>query len=434
MHINFEQIRGNDSFILKNATYYSSDHRFCKGDIAISNNKIKEILPSNSSNGTNVVDTQNLVIFPGLINSHLHPSKELYGGLEPFSSISEILDTVHKNNHLETKELQRLSSSYSILNSVNQGITTLGIFTSRAEIDAEEAKKFNIRAVIHFAQNDQWVGKESSPTASSIDNIINRYLDCVDNYESDLIKVHPATASELTATSDLMKKLHAMAKEQGKRFAMHISEGSSQVDQCISYYGKSGIQILDEMDLLDDSTLLVHAASLSNEDTAILSNKNLNFIHCPVSNSFVGAGRFPFKSLLHNNVGLGTDAAMVNPFNNLPYEAAFSLYFHGESNLDEKVHPNNIIEAITTKGALALGIDNLGSIEEGMIADLCFFNQDNIFVDSQEPSLLFLDTYLKNKPVHVMVNGEFIILNQKFLNFEFEQVRKEFFVNKRLER
>lgn len=434
MYSNFGSNTKSNRMVLKNTIYYSEEHKFCEADIVISGNHIEKILPPNSSMDENGIDAQNLVVFPGLINAHLHPSKEIYGGMEAFCSISEILDKVHKNNHLETPVLQSLASLYSILSSIKQGVTTLGMFTSRAEIDAEQAKKAGIRTVIHFSQNDQWIGKESNPEESSFEKIIQRYLDCSTKYESELIQVHPATASELTATPNLMQELHKLATKQNKKFVMHICEGNSQVEQCIKYYGESGIQLLNRLNLLDSSTLLVHASRLSEQDINILLERQLNFIHCPVSNSFTGAGRFPFKDLLHNNIGLGTDAAMVNPFNSIPYEAAFSLYFHGDSCLDKKVAATDIVDSLTQKSALALGIKNLGTVKEGMLADLCFFSRKNIFIGSQEPSLLFLDTILKNEPIHVMINGKFIIINRDFPEQEFNQIQKNFIMNKRLER
>ncbi|SFX57060.1 5-methylthioadenosine/S-adenosylhomocysteine deaminase [Thermoactinomyces sp. DSM 45891] len=431
MGISMEPNKGMDRITLKNATYYSDQHDFRLADIVIYGNKIEKICQPNSQSSDHVIDAKSLIVLPGLTNGHLHPSKELYGGVKAFSSISEVLDTVHRNNHLETEELQGLSSLYSILHSLRQGITTLGIFTSRAEIDAEQAKKAGVRAVIHFSQNDQWLGRESKPSSSSLEEVIKRYSDCVHTYESDLIKVHPATASELSATPELMKELHKIAFQENKKFVMHICEGKSQVEQCISHYGKSGIQVLDKLHLLDSSTLLVHASTLSDEDLHVLSDKKVNFIHCPVSNSFTGAGRFPFKALIHNKIGLGTDAAMVNPFHKLAFDAAFSLYFHGESNLEEKVDVTDIVDSITKTGASALGLDHVGSVKEGMFADLCFFKRGDVVVESQDPSLLFLDVILSHHPIHVMVNGEFVILNESFLHCDFNLVSDHFLQNKK---
>ncbi|MCW1941687.1 hypothetical protein OMD49_29130 [Bacillus anthracis] len=69
-----------------------------------------------------------------------------------------------------------------------------------------------------------------------------------------------------------------------------------------------------------------------------------------------------------------------------------------------------------------------------MLADLCFFERKNTFVDSQEPPLLFLDTILKNEPVHVMINGNFNMINREFSKHDFNQIEKDFNANKRLER
>ncbi len=417
---------------LKNITYYAKTHEFKKADIRIKNGKISEILPLNSivNNDDAIIDSTDLVIFPGIINAHLHPSKELYLGLADYGGISEILDAVHKNNQLETDQMQQIASLYSIAKNISEGVTALGIFTSRAENDILQINAVGARAIIHFAQNDQWIGKETKPSTISIDNIVHTYLNLAQKYDSEMISIHPATASELSASTDLIKNLYALAKEKHKKFAMHISEGKHQVSQCVEHYGFSGINLLDRVIGLNNNLLLIHATSLSQQDLNLIYKTSVNFVHCPVSNSFTGSGKFPFKKLLAHNIGIGTDAAMVNPFNRLPFDAAFSLYFHGSSDLNDKVSSKEIIESLTIKGATSLGLKNLGTIEEGAYADLCYFDKRNIFTESENPSLVFLEKILTDNPRHVMINGEFIIYDRCFTRFNFMEIENLFMKNR----
>lgn len=420
------------NIILKNITYYTKTHEFKQADIKIENGKIAEISTMYNVNSEElIINAENLVIFPGIINAHLHPSKELYIGSFDHGNISDILDAVHKNNKLETDQIQEISSLYSLSKNLSQGVTTVGIFTSRAENDILQANKIGIRSVIHFAQNDQWIGKETKPDTKSIDGIINKYMHLAHKYDSEIMSIHPATASELSASKELIKTLYLLAKSHNKKFALHINEGNHQVSQCVQYYGYSGISLLNDLIEIDNNLLLIHASSLSQNDLNLINGHTTNFIHCPVSNSFTGSGKFPFKQLLlKNNIGIGTDAAMVNPFNKVSFDAAFSLYFHGESNLADKVSSKDIIDCLTVKGAASLGINNLGSIEKGSYADFCYFDKQSIFSASQNPSLVFLEKLLTDKPLHVMINGKFIIYNKCFTDLNLVKIEEQFMSNR----
>ncbi|EBG5027155.1 amidohydrolase, partial [Salmonella enterica subsp. enterica] len=75
------------------------------GDICIEDGVIVEAGKNLSvSNDVTVIDSEHLIAFPGLVNAHLHPSKEIYGSILDSSPVDVVLDSVHKNNEMETPE------------------------------------------------------------------------------------------------------------------------------------------------------------------------------------------------------------------------------------------------------------------------------------------------------------------------------------------
>lgn len=411
--------------ILRNVTYYTRNHQYSKADIVVEGRRIAELLPCNSLRTNEGMDASEYVVLPGLINSHLHPSKELYRGDLAYCETTKILRAVHANDRTEDSETQSAAGYYSLLRAIRNGVTTVGIFTSRAEVDASQARRSGIRAVVHYAQNDQWLGVDSGPRESSISEIFKRYDSCVQKYESDLIRVDPATASELSGSVEMIRFFHRVAKKTKRKFGMHICEGKNNVEHCISYHGRNGIQLLKKLKMLDSNILLIHACWLDEEDVSALHAGKVSLVHCPVSNSFTGAGKFPYKTLCVKNVGLGTDAAMVNPFNDLAFDAACSLYFHGDSCLEEKVTSDEIVKSLTSKGAEALGISGLGSIQEGMLADLCCYRASELMLGWKDKGLSFLATVLHSKPVHVIINGRFIIYDNNFINCSIGRAKEQ---------
>ncbi|HAK1939076.1 TPA: amidohydrolase family protein [Salmonella enterica] len=341
---------------------------YIEGDVIVKTGKNLPV-----SNDTIVIDSEHLIAFPGLVNAHLHPSKEIYGGILDTSPIDVVLDSVHKNNEMETPEGQYVAALKALTNGIKKGVTTFGLFTSRVDYDIKAAKLTGCRCVVNFCQSNIWVGNGHKPQYSSVDAALDKFDSALSLYQDALISITPAMASELSADDLLLLALHSVAKQNNTPFVLHVHEGVIQVELHTREYGKSGIQRLADLNILDKNTTLVHCCHLSEEDIRLLKTSQSQIIHCPVSNSFVGAGSLPVSELQSDlNIGLGTDAAMVNPGNNLAFDAMFALYHHGDSNFSKKITAAKLLHMLTEGGAKTLGLKNVGKIESNFKADLIF--------------------------------------------------------------
>ncbi|HHW7475211.1 TPA: amidohydrolase family protein [Mannheimia haemolytica] len=419
--------------ILKNVDYYDIKNKLIISNkfLVIDEGKISTIGCMEEYDNFKVslplliseMDCRKFILFPGLINSHLHPSKEIYNGLNDFDNIKDILNKVHQNNKLETEETQTISTLYSILNQIKSGITSIGIFTSRPTSDINAVTFSKIRANIHYCQSNQWIGDGEKPKISEVDKLLDNYYYVQNNLSSDLIYISPATASELSADSILLSELHKIAKTHNKKLFLHVHEGKTQVESFRQYYNSTAIDYLNRLNILDRNISLIHCSYLTQQDISILNDTDSNLIHCPVSNSYVGASTMPISLLKSKNIGLGTDAAMVNPLNNLLFEAFFCLYHHGPSNLAEKVNSEYILDMITRLGANVLDIPAIGKIKGGNFADLIFLEKDKVSLRNSISTL----THLYNTPpIHVMINGEFIIKDKVFTTISYDDIENGF--------
>lgn len=398
------------------------------GDIYIEDGVIVETGKNLSvSSDVTIIDSGNLIAFPGLINAHLHPSKEIYGSILDTSPIDIVLDSVHKNNEMETPEGQYAAALKALTTGIKKGVTTFGLFTSRADHDIKAAKIAGCRCVVNFCQSNTWVGKGHKPQHNSVETALDKLYSAFSLYQDALISVTPATASELSADDFLLLALHSVAKQSNDRFVLHIHEGEIQVKLHTHEYGKSGIQRLADLNILDKNTTLVHCCHLSEEDIRLLKASQSQIIHCPVSNSFVGAGTFPIAELQNNlNIGLGTDAAMVNPGNNLAFDAMFALYHHGDADLSKKITATKLLHFLTEGGAKTLGLENVGKIEKAYKADLILFEKSKIDVDYINTPVSLLKLLNNETPSFVLIDGNEIIFEGKFVKSGIKENDEEF--------
>lgn len=384
---------------------------YIEGDVIVETGKNLTV-----SNNVNIIDSEHLIAFPGLVNAHLHPSKEIYGGILDTSPINVVLDSVHKNNEMETPESQYAAALKALTNGIKKGVTSFGVFTSRAEHDIRAAKLTGCRCVVSFCQSNTWVGKGHKPQHSSVDAALYKIDSALSLYQDALISVTPATASELSADDRLLLAMHSAAKKNNTPFVLHIHEGVIQVELHTREYGKSGIQRLADLNILDQNTTLVHCCHLSLEDIRLLKASHSQIIHCPVSNSFVGAGTLPISELQSGlNIGLGTDAAMVNPGNNLAFDAMFALYHHGDADFSKKITAEKLLHMLTEGGAKTLGLKNVGKVESNFKADLIFFEKKKIDSDYINTPVSLLKLLNNETPSNVLINGNEIIIGGDFV-------------------
>jgi len=408
----------DQNLLFKNITYLdSTSMHLLKGDVRISAGYITEIgdqLAGKTDEKT--IDSCSLIVLPGMINAHLHPSKEIYGSMLDYSPIDVVLNSVHTNNSLEDAEGQYVASLKSMMSALKKGVTTFGLFTSRIESDARAAEEIGVRSVINYCQNNQWIGSGKSPKSKSSEEITRHFLDVNEKYTSNLTTISPATASELSADDDLIIKLHHIAQEFKTPFFVHMHEGEHQVTSHYNVYGMSGIERLAKLNVLNNHTTLIHSCHLSEQDKKLLLLSDCNIIHCPVSNSFVGAGTLPLKDLSSMTIGLGTDAAMVNPVNDITFDALMSLYHHGDKDFGKKVSASYILKILTEGGAKSLGLSQLGRIEVGFKADLIFYDMNSIDAGYINTPVSILKMLNHESPTRVMINGEILINNKEFIN------------------
>ncbi|SIO93473.1 amidohydrolase family protein [Vibrio spartinae] len=410
---------GSRKTCLKNVNYFNENKEFVRGNIYISSGKISKIdhVSEIIQEGYAVLDASDCYAQPGYTNSHIHPSKDMYCGYSVYDSISNVLDAVHKNNSSETEELQFNSSISSLKKQILSGVTGIGIFTSRANIDAEAALSLGVRANIQYAVNDTWVGKESVPVIQNKESILNQFHDTYSRYSRDTITVSPATASEISCSDELLIALNNLAKEYNSFISLHINEGQHQYNQCIEHFGKSGIKRLNSLGLLDSHINLIHNCYLNEDDINIINQKpETKVIHCPISNSFVGAGTLPV-SKLKNSISLGTDAAMVNPSNSIVQDTIFALYHHGTDELHNKINPEKLIDMVTINGAHCLGFKNCGLIKEGFSADIIIYNDEEPYkINNKTPDInKFIVNMFNKHPKHVFINGQQLVENFNFI-------------------
>jgi aminodeoxyfutalosine deaminase len=176
-------------------------------------------------------------------------------------------------------------------------------------------------------------------------------------------------------------------RAKGLRFSIHAAEHSEEIDFlergtgfCREILEKLGrwtpnwtppettpVHYLEQLQVLDSNTILVHAVHLTDADWEIVTRKRCPICFCPRSNRNLNVGQPDIAKALRSGLvaALGTDSLASNTDLSIFAEAAYILEGYSD------VHPQAILSMMTWGGARALGQErHFGSIEPGRAANL----------------------------------------------------------------
>lgn len=223
--------------------------------------------------------------------------------------------------------------------------------------------------------------------------------------------------ASMTLSNETLKKVH----DSLSFYPIHIHVGESEMDEIDSKnnYQKNIISRLDEYNLLNDDSLLVHGVHLSLDELKILSKKNVYIVINPSSNMNNAVGlsnalefkNYGIKTMLGND---GLSCSMANEYQNLLYTNHLVNKNVTKFNLNDLLmFINNAYEYVSKK----LNV-NIGRIQEGYEADFSILeyfpftemNSSNAF------GHIFYGLYPNYHPMSVYVEGECLLRNSKLLS------------------
>lgn len=301
------------------------------------------------------LDLSDSLILPGLINAHDHLEFSLFPrlGSGPYSNYVDWAHDIYHPRRSPLKEHltvpKRLRLMWGGLKNLLSGVTT----------------------VVHHNHYDSSVFSAHFPT-----KVVRK---C-------------GWAHSLHFTPDLRDRF--VKTPPRWPFIIHAAEG-------VDARARSEIARLNEMEILDNRTVLVHCIGLDDPDLAILRQKKCSVVWCPSSNLFTCETTLN-SNLLDSQIpmALGTDSPLTAE-GDMGDEICAALRSHPRI-------ADRIFSMVTTQPASILGLPSgSGTIREGSPADLVVVRDHK---RTPAESLRHLS------PELVVVAGKIRLISRRLLN------------------
>lgn len=332
-----------------------------------------------------VTDLPECVIMPGLVNAHTHlelthfPAWKMRKELDylPKRYVEWVQQVVKVKRALQPGDLEH-SLREGMRLCLESGTTAVGDILSDFSLiplfrDTPLTGRLFLEAIGH------------EPTHCR--SLVERMEALLQGLQGTLLPgISPHTPH--TVSKELFKALQALSEKLRVPKAVHLSETAdeasfmhdttgaiadllypmAQWEQYLPHPMRTtSTHFLDDLGVLDRSTLAVHAVHVTPDDVALLKARGVSVVLCPRSNDRLFVGCAPHRLLKSAGVplALGTDSLASNDSLSLWDEMRFLQQI-----APEVFAPEELLTMATMGGARALKIgSSTGSLEPGKRAD-----------------------------------------------------------------
>jgi cytosine/adenosine deaminase-related metal-dependent hydrolase len=349
--------------------------------IVVREGKVSAVVPRAELDGAEpsvrampVIDLPDMAVIPGFVDAHAHAGQTFGKALicgEPMQIWRRLW--IPLENAL-TPERSYVSAKWIFLEALRGGFTTLVNF-NRNDPACNEA--------VHHAARDTGIRLVSGVAASTTSPGADAVIGWIEEHRRQceaVAMIYPSLCfgfygDDLSGLSlEDLSRVGRYCRDEGILLQMHSNEHFPDVHDCITRFGKRPIELWSELGILNECTLLHHAALVSAREVALVAENGAAISYNPVASQWKGNAVAPALQYLQQGarVGLGTDNTRMDAFRNLDAAENCQRLAFGLPVLDFSCGEGwSWVDAGTRGSADAAGLGKVtGEIRPGLAADL----------------------------------------------------------------
>ena len=374
-----------------------ADAHWIDGGIYIVDNVIHQLgamdhLPPTADQ---VIDARDLIILPGLINTHHHFFQTLTRNVPAAQNANLFtwLKTLYPLWAGLTPEAIAISTKIAIAELMLSGCTTASDHTylwpngARLDDQIEAAQEMGFR--FHAARGSMSVGESQGglPPDRVVEHedailrdsrrVIEEYHDA-DRYA--MLRIVLAPCSPFSVSPGLMRQSVELARAYGVHSHTHLAETLDEAAYCKQVFNRTPVELAEDLGWLGDDVWHAHMVHPGADEVTRLGALRTGVAHCPTSNMRLASGIAPLRALqaAGARVGLGVDGSASNDGAQLLAEARQAMLLHRVLGNPAGMTAIEALRLATRGGATVLGRDDIGYLAPGMAADFIGYRLDTL--------------------------------------------------------
>lgn len=425
---------------------FSGNTSDARGGLVIQHGKIIELVAQGQQPSTQydeVFEARDLVLLPGLINSHHHFYQTLTRAWAPVvnAPLFPWLVNLYPVWARLTPEQLHVATQVALAELLLSGCTFAAdhhyLFpqqlTDAIDIQVNAAQELGMRVMLtrgSMSLGQQDGGLPPQHTVQQMQTILTDSQRLVEKYhqrgEDAMVNIALAPCSPFSVTQDIMRESAVMAEDLDVRLHTHLAETLDEEQFCLDKFGMRTVDYLENVGWLNKRTWLAHGIHFNAEEIARLGQAEVGICHCPHSNMRLASGICPSLDLLEAGakIGLGVDGSASGDASNLILEARQAMYLQRLKYGAERITPELALGFATTGSAQLLGREaHLGQLAVGYQADLAFYRLDELRFSGSHDPIAALLLCGADKAQHVMVAGQWRVRDYEIQGVDIEELK-----------
>ena len=408
------------------------------GDVAVAEGRIVAVGTVPAEPGDEVVRCEGDVVTAGLVNTHHHLYQWMTRGRAVGCNLFDWLVELYPVWGQLSVEDVRAAALVGLGELAATGCTTASdhhYLVPRGDdavFDAIVDAAGEVGLRLHLSRGSMDLGEslgglppdhvveDRDAILASTESVIARH------HDGEMVHVTVAPCSPFSVTPGLMVESAELARRHGLRLHTHLCETVEEQEHCLERFGRRPVEMLDEWGWVGDDVWLAHGIHIDDDEMGRLGTAGTGVAHCPSSNARVAAGMCRVTDLRAAGcpVGLGVDGVASNEVGGLFGELRQALYTARLRELrPDALMPADTIEMGTRGGAQCLGLDDVGSVQVGMRADLAVWPGDDLgdIADALTALVLGPDRRVR----HLFVEGRAVVADGLLLGADLAEAHRD---------
>lgn len=320
-------------------------------------------------------DLRPAVVMPGFVDAHLHyPQTRIIG-----SASGRLLDwlqnsTFPEEERFDDPEHARDVAKVFVDNMVRSGTTMAFVYGSVHDVAAhmlfDHLHERGMRAIAGPVLMDEHCPHALRVPVEQAIPFVENLAETWNGRDEGRLRVAVIPRFALSCSREMLQAAGELAAEHGLWVSTHLAETPDECAVATERFGtKDYLSIYEDAGLVHPQSVFAHCIHLSDDEWSRFASSGAVVAHCPDSNDFLGSGGMPTSTVLERRIPLavGTDVAAGRTFR---VPRILSSAYDNALRQGMSLPPERLFWMGTRGGALALGEDRVGKVEEGLRADL----------------------------------------------------------------
>ncbi|MEM9130933.1 MAG: amidohydrolase [Actinomycetota bacterium] len=366
------------------------------------------------------IDATGSAVMPGMTNAHTHLFQTFFRGL---ADDKALLDWLREciwpgAQHLDA-EAAYLAAKVGIIENLRGGATTV-LDHQYVHVDpliddavCRAADELGVRFLLARGWADRHYPPRMQETPTETIARTAELRDRWHGHDGGRIRIETAPLLPWGCTEEAMRLVVDDARSWGAGCHIHCAETDEEVQLNLEERGVRHAVWLEDIGVLGPDVQLAHSVWLDDEELDLIARRDAVVVHCPVSNMYLASGVARILDMRARGirVALASDGPGSNNRQDMFEVLKATVLLQKVHHLDAMaLQPEDAITLACRGGSAATGIDGIGMLAPGSLADVLVVALDSVFtapVHRVPSALVFCASPADVR--HVLVDGRLVI-------------------------